>query len=224
MGHARHSPSRIVFDDCECGYQGFLKESEATKFRLIRQQQGEPVDQVKCPVGKCWHVFNPMIRDKANYLQMLQAGNRRPPRVRVIRNDVRAPVANDAAPSPLPATPSSSPAVPCAKIGYGTREIAEAALADLQSAGRDEKRCYECEHCRKWHLTSLAAFVDPATITQTEVLSFMQSGDQVTVQLGKWPDNTVAGVSLHWRTLYLRLSPENASALMRTLGVVLKSG
>ena len=64
----QHTPK---FDDCECGKPGFRHERHATTYMLNKRRQTEPVDVVECPVGSCFHVFNPTVRDKETYLKFL---------------------------------------------------------------------------------------------------------------------------------------------------------
>ena len=46
---------------------------------------------------------------------------------------------------------------------------AKLALAEMQRAGRDEKRCYFCPSCRGWHVTSepLKERKDPKALTSS---------------------------------------------------------
>ena len=43
------------------------------------------------------------------------------------------------------------------KVAFATEDRARAILAERMAAGRFERRCYECEFCGRWHLTSQPA-------------------------------------------------------------------
>lgn len=43
----------------------------------------------------------------------------------------------------------------CLKVGYKTFSTAFQALIAASGLGREEKRCYPCTLCGRWHLTSM---------------------------------------------------------------------
>lgn len=183
---AGHEQNRPQWDTCRCGKPAFKKESDATKYMLNKRRVSEPVDVVRCPVGDSFHVFNPGIREKNDYIRYLTETAGQPARPKV-----REPADLGSGSSP----PVSHPTRPtCTKLGYGTERLATVALKQAQEAGRSEKRAYQCPSCGRWHLSSLEEFFPAESITYEELLGCVQLGEQITVSVGRYPNGTIANL------------------------------
>lgn len=200
-GNAQYVP----FEDCACGKKGFREEKNATRYMLNKQRCSEPVDKVKCPVGECWHTFNPAIRDKADYTRFLtETSGRDFERRRRVGDPPTVP-------------PQEGPSA-CAKIAYASEKLARAALEAARGRAHETKRAYACPICSRWHLTSRE--FDPTTIVDTELLSFAGGGESVIMFVGRYPDGTLAGVSFKGKTV-VRIRTEHAHAVRAILDLVL---
>lgn len=217
---------KVPFDKCKCGKHGFLKESDLTRHMLNLRRTSEPVDKVKCPVGDCWHFFNPLINGKEAYLRMLTATAGHELQSKPVEPPGRlddVPASTTAAmTAPAPAstlatnTPSMSTYSACAKVGYATEKFATVALRAVQEQGREEKRIYHCPQCGRWHLTSLE--FDRSTVVEEELVAF-SNGTETTVVMfaGRYPDGSLASIIFKGSRATIRIRPEHAAVVRRAI-------
>ena len=216
MGMAGRSTDYVPFDKCKCGKPGYRQEKDANRHMLAKRRLTEPSEKMLCPVGDCWHVYNPGVRDKAAYEKFLAETAGEPAKMRP-RDPEQLPVAAAAAPTPQPRTATN-----CTKTGYGTEHIAQLVLAHAQDAGRDEKRAYQCGTCGRWHLTSLDEFFPSDTIVMEEVLSLVhKSGESVALSVGRFPNGQTANVTFCTsRGASCRISAEHLTPLRLVLAAL----
>lgn len=223
----QHTPK---FDDCECGKPGFRHERHATTYMLNKRRQTEPVDVVECPVGSCFHVFNPTVRDKEAYLKFLvethaAAKHSRPalPPSKPLTQSLPLaglpvePSPRSPPPPPAPSPASSPEARSCPKVRYASEAIALFSLANVPE-GHGEVRTYHCNVCGKWHLTSRE--YDPSHIVEEELVTFGHEPHTVAVAAGRYPDGTVASLTLRHSKGYVRINAENFPQLASALAFV----
>lgn len=217
----------VKFDECECGKKGFREERHATAYMLNKRRLTEPVDVVECPVGSCFHPFNPTIRDKAAYIEFLtdtaaSAKQPRPalPPSRPLTQNLplpRARVELSPSPPPPPSTPSpvfQPEARSCPKNRYASEAMALFVLANMPE-GRGEQRVYECNVCGDWHLTSHE--YDPSHIVEKKLMTFGHEPHAVTVVAGSYPDGKVASLTLRNAKAFIRVKAENFPQLASAL-------
>jgi len=174
----------VKLDLCSCGKHGFRKESEATRYVVGRRRLTDSVEHVKCPVGDCFHTFNPAVRNRASYVTFLSETAGQPQR----------PRGGD--PEDAGSSSPGSRATACTKVGYGSERVATLALKGAREAGRDEKRAYACPACSRWHLSSAEEFFPFDSIVYEELLAFAQAGEAFTLSVGRYPSGLVANVTL----------------------------
>jgi hypothetical protein len=188
---------RVPFDRCKCGKSGFKRESDVTKHVLNLRRMSEPVEKIQCPVGDCWHVFNPLIKEKDAYVKMLTETAGRVFRPKMVEPPAAEKIGasvelRDTFVGPPPDAPAPSATAPCAKIGYANEHLAAMALRSLQK-GRDEKRTYQCPQCRRWHLTSLE--FERSTVVEEELVALGTGFESAVVVLaGRYPDGSLASL------------------------------
>lgn len=221
--------NRIAWDVCECGKPGFKLERDVTAYMLKKRRSTEPVDMVECPVGSCFHPFDPTIRNKQAYLNFLvetqvSAKQRRPalPPSRPLTQSLplgRACVEQSPAPPPPP-TPSraSHELRPCApKVRYGSEAIARFHLASMPE-GRREQRVYECTACGDWHLTSHE--YAPSQIVEERLVAFGHEPHAITVTAGRYPDGRAASLTIRNAKGSVRVKAENFPQVVTALMAV----
>lgn len=219
-----------AWDACECGKKGFKEERRARAYVLGKKRLTEPDEYVECPVGSCFHVFNPTIRDKQAFLKFLTetaASPKQPrpalPPSRPLTHSLplaRARVVDLAASPPPPPTPSpASTSEPrsCAKVRYASEEIALLVLESMPE-GRGEQRAYECRICGEWHLTSHEH--DPSQIVEEKIMAFGHEPYAITVVKGRYPDGKVASLTLRNARAFVRIRAENLPQLVSALVIV----
>jgi hypothetical protein len=220
----------VKFDECECGKKGFREERHATAYMLNKRRLTEAVDVVECPVGSCFHPFNPTIRDKAAYIDFLTetaASVKQPrpalPPSRPLTQNLPLPRPRvELSPSPPRPPPTPSPALSpearsCLKVRYASEDIARFHLANMPE-GRDEQRVYECSACGDWHLTSHE--YDPSQIVEKKLMTFGHEPHAVTVVEGRYPDGKVASITLRHARAFVRIRVEHFPLLASVLAFV----
>jgi len=211
MGYEGRIHGHVPFDTCKCGKPGYREEKNVTRYMLYKQRVTEPVDKVMCPVGDCWHVFNPGDRDRARFIKFLEdsAGETFRSKARHVTQPATT------------ATPSPPQRGACSKVGYGTERVAQLALAKSKEAGRAEKRAYQCPSCSMWHLSSVEQFFASDTITSEGLLSFTQAGEVISVSIGRYPHGQIANLTFSTsRGTSLRVHADNFIPLQVALASV----
>lgn len=228
-GNVQHWPK---FDRCSCGKNGFKEQRDATTFMLNKHRVTEPAEMLRCPVGDCFHVYNPGIRDRSTYLKFLidtQNFEFKPKRPELPAPSApltqQLPIAKasivttstNAPPSSETSLPNSSATKPCFKIKYASKAIAEFTLANMPE-GRDEVKVYECTTCGKWHLTSKE--FAPSEIVEEELVTFGKEPYAVTVSVGKYPDGQPASLNLRGVKGQVRVNADNIPQLLNAIRFV----